>query len=278
MEKDLDEASKVFDFDNEDKDLYRLLINKKIETITFSQGHDELWVSLSDDKLYIKFVDFLNERKNEYEYDFYDFKSSTGITFIIGKRTSAMNFDDDRVERKQQLIDKFKYILKEQIDFIEELKQEDKEILKKYTFEYDRYVNSLKTGYYPFQMKRTDLKFQVAKNVSKLIDNIFAKIPLTKKEIIVYRGATNIYQGPYVSTSLDKEVSYRYIEDLNPVCCLYRIIIPKKSAIIPMFSISKFMFEEEVLLDRKRILKETKRPCKTKIENKFVDCIELIYS
>jgi hypothetical protein len=45
-----------------------------------------------------------------------------------------------------------------------------------------------------------------------------------------------------------------------------------------MFSISKFMFEEEVLLDRKRILKETKRPCKTKIENKFVDCIELIYS
>lgn len=141
-------------------------------------------------------------------------------------------------------------MLTEQIDFVDNLSKKE----KKFLVDYASYENKSNTE----------------------IDLLFNRVPKTKKEFIVYRGTAMRSINPYktyVSTSLNKSVARNFM-DFNE-CCLYRIIIPKGSSVLPLFSISEFKEEKEVLLKRGsrfRIIGN----CTISIYNEEIKCIDLL--
>jgi hypothetical protein len=187
--------------------------------------------------------------------------------------------------------------LKDQVNFILNLPENIKNVLIDYTKDLDKYINSLLSkDKYNNLLKRTDEKFKLAKKSIEIIDHLFKMIPRTTKEMVVYRGATNIFKGPYISTSLKDIIGINFMRRSPQNCCLYKIIIPVGSSILPLFPISEYLEEYEILLDRKGILDYTGNDCKVEIEGsmvKYTDqnneekeafikgymvkCIELIY-
>jgi len=83
------------------------------------------------------------------------------------------------------------------------------------------------------------------------LDKIFIEIPAISHPLIVYRGSAKKYwklEG-FSSTSLDIDIAYSYADD-----CIFRIIIPANSKVIPMYSLGNileiFNEEKEILLNR----------------------------
>lgn len=89
----------------------------------------------------------------------------------------------------------------------------------------------------------------------QLIDNAFKNAPPTIKPMIVYRGiksqkhiTTSFTSKTYVSTTVDKNVALEFQK--NYPCCLFEIVIPAGSRILPLMYISTLPDESEVLLSR----------------------------
>jgi hypothetical protein len=168
------------------------------------------------------------------------------------------------------------YQLHNQTNYIINLPDMAKKMLRDYTGYLDKYVNVLlSTNYY--NIEGSELEFKLAKHTIRVIDRLFEKVPKTTKEMVVYRGAKNIYTGPYISTSLKEVVALSFVRKIENLCCLYKIIIPEGSSILPMFVLSKHYTEYEILLDRKGILNQTGKECKVDVGDHTFDCIELIY-
>lgn len=256
----------IFDFVKNNKDI---IINKKFDSYNNKvcfEGYEELFLVTS------KIIN--NKEFKNYDVSLtFNPPSFTSVCFSHKnvKKDEEKEAEDEKIKIK---IEQNFYYLKNQIDFVKNLSENDKKLLYNYTFKYDAYTNALHSAYYPFKMKRTDEKFKIGKEISLLMDRLFLEVPKTNREITVFRGASDIFHGPYVSTTLDKNSVLGFSLDKN----IYKIIIPKGSSILPLFPISHFGHEAEILLDRKKILKKTERECKIRIYKKMHDCIELIYS
>ena len=99
----------------------------------------------------------------------------------------------------------------------------------------------------------------------QLIDNAFKNAPPTIKPMIVYRGIksqkyidTSFTSNTYVSTTIDKNVALEFQKKYP--CCLFEIVIPTGSHILPLMYISTLPHESEILLSRDseyKILKQS---------------------
>lgn len=100
--------------------------------------------------------------------------------------------------------------------------------------------------------------FKVIKQVQKEYYNIFYNAPVTNKDMIFYRGTKthyikgnigNIYKTDKIFTSISMELktAINFI-NIDNKCCLYRIIIPKKTRLLLGAGLSMYPEQLEVLI------------------------------
>jgi len=142
-------------------------------------------------------------------------------------------------------------LLKRQIEFMNNLTNSEKEIIEEYTIS-DVNVSKLYTNY-PEDYDLDEKEIKKVKKMKKVLDKLFQEIPKTTKKFTVYRGSRDIYNTPFVSTSLNINVALDFVErngknDYKNYCCLYSIEIPRNSSVLPILKISRHPYEEEILL------------------------------
>lgn len=95
--------------------------------------------------------------------------------------------------------------------------------------------------------------------IKRGLDMIFKQIPKLENDIIVYRNIhlkDKLKHGAYISTTISKYIAENIdttgLSDENEV--ILKIRIPKGHSVIPMYVFSKYLFENEVLLNKTEIL------------------------
>lgn len=131
--------------------------------------------------------------------------------------------------------------LKPQVDFINGLSPEDNKLVEYYTFQGDKGLN---------YGKKTE-------QINRL-NSLFDRVPALKNDLIVYRGViseqdsfdtrSNYFYGNFVSTSLNYDVAKDYS---GQECCFLTITVPAGSKVLPLYSVSHYPEEEEILLQGK---------------------------
>lgn len=95
--------------------------------------------------------------------------------------------------------------------------------------------------------------------IKRGFDMIFEQIPELENDIIVYRNIRlkdKLKHGAYISTTISKYIAENInttgLTDENEV--ILKIRIPKGHYVIPMYVFSKYLTENEVLLNKTEIL------------------------
>lgn len=90
----------------------------------------------------------------------------------------------------------------------------------------------------------------------RTIDEIFRGIPPLQHDVVLWRGIRmkpkvleNFTEPGYISASFDQHVVYEFM-DKEYRCCVFQIMVPKGTHVIPMYTCSTAFFEQEVLLPR----------------------------
>lgn len=84
------------------------------------------------------------------------------------------------------------------------------------------------------------------------MDTIFEKAPPLPKQMTVYRGVRDMKETSvgYVSTTLDKSVAQDFINK-ETGCCVIRVKLEKGARVLPMWTLTRYSGEYEVLLPRR---------------------------
>lgn len=140
----------------------------------------------------------------------------------------------------------YKQFFNKQLHFISTLKNKELQVIKDYT--YENYINVNKYLRHSVNSSH-DTEMD---NIVKVLDDVFKKVPPTNEDVIVYRGVkfetqvpTDFIDRGYVSTSTDKRIALN-ISDYE--CCVFKIIIPSGSHVLPIINCTYYPNELEVLL------------------------------
>lgn len=90
----------------------------------------------------------------------------------------------------------------------------------------------------------------------RMMDKIFRGIPPLQHDIVLWRGIRmkpkvleNFTEPGYISASFDQNEAYEFV-DKEYKCCVFKIMVPKGTHVIPLYTCSTAFFEQEVLLPR----------------------------
>jgi len=183
------------------------------------------------------------------EYEEYDDKVNDDKVNDDLEDDNPQSSLDDSKGNIQSAIDKYlndtpdmDSILSEQINFLKEISDDHLESLYWYTVGDCRALNArMREG------KKLSKRQQIHKDH---IMDIFNSIPPLKEQITVWRGFSSKVgydKNMFISTTIDKSIAYGYV-DVVANCCIYQIVITPGSKIIPMWTISGFTTEQEILL------------------------------
>lgn len=141
--------------------------------------------------------------------------------------------------------------LKEQFAFMKTLGTQEKNAIQEYSSDAYQSINDAMRESYSPSMSQHDMK------IVNTLDNLFASVPVTTTELIVYRGirktvdyTSKSYQTGYHSTSYDLDVAKCFMNEASTFDKLLIIKIPVGSHILPIETISRNPSEHEILLPR----------------------------
>lgn len=128
--------------------------------------------------------------------------------------------------------------LSEQEEFVATLSKAETELLKLYTYQGDKGLN------YSQKNQQIDR-----------LNDLFARVPPLTNDLILYRGVDadrgsvdrrlNYIYGNFLSTSVSSQVAKAF-KGLH--CCLYTIKVFAGTKVLPLYPVSRFANEQEVLL------------------------------
>lgn len=101
-----------------------------------------------------------------------------------------------------------------------------------------------------------NLASKISDKHGRILKSIFTRMPKLKKKLIVYRVFSKDYVKPgkypvYLSTSLTREAMMEHAKKLNRrEICLTKVVIYPNVKIFPIFDLSQFKKEQEILVDR----------------------------
>ena len=153
-------------------------------------------------------------------------------------------------EEEESKIEQYKSnpIIQKQLEFVNDLAENHKEIAKsitKYTHD-DKFYKTMNTNL--LRKKRQPKEIQVDLDN---IDEAFKAVPPLTEPLVVYRGKRkdeiNKTDLSFVSTSLFSDTT---VEFTGIGCCILQITISPGSKVLPIYDISENQSEFEILLDR----------------------------
>lgn len=139
--------------------------------------------------------------------------------------------------------------LKEQFAFMRELGVQEKNAVAEYSSDAYQSINDAMRESNSLSISPHDMK------IVDILDKLFASVPVTTSELIVYRGVrksidytSKPYQTGYHSTSYDLDVAKCFMNEASAFDKLLIIKIPIGSRILPIETISCNPSEHEILL------------------------------
>lgn len=144
---------------------------------------------------------------------------------------------------------------KPQIKYVNSLSNDTKKAIQYYTDDgYDKINNYLRYG--------GEKYVQQVYNSVKLIDNAFKNAPPLTQDVTTFRGIRSSYQiesdfieKAYTSSSVDLSVAMEF--NNKSKCCIFKILVPKGTRVLPLVDCSDNASELEVLLPKNSKFKIT---------------------
>ena len=139
--------------------------------------------------------------------------------------------------------EEYKRLVKENIEYYKTLTPEQLEAISYYKGNGYSSITEILLKSQVFNMNIPYYDY-IVKNI-KLLTEIIYNAPKTKTEIITYRGMANFIDANYIqddniyysrsftSVSIVKDVAFKFA---GSVCCLFKVIIPKDTLVLPVIS------------------------------------------
>jgi len=139
--------------------------------------------------------------------------------------------------------EEYKRLVKENIEYYKTLTPEQLEAISYYKGNGYSSITEILLKSQVFNMNIPYYDY-IVKNI-KLLTEIIYNAPKTKTEIITYRGMANFIDANYIqddniyysrsftSVSIVKDVAFKFA---GSVCCLFKVIIPKDTPVLPVIS------------------------------------------
>jgi hypothetical protein len=129
--------------------------------------------------------------------------------------------------------------------YIDAVSESDRAIIKLYTYAYDSQNEKLRLG-----LPMNFIEYAVYATLS----NVLLNMPPLKEDVILYRGMKGLPQNlhrvdHFVSTTSDYDVARGFLGwHRGERCCLMKIHVPAGTNIIPLYDLTEFEGELELLL------------------------------
>lgn len=159
-------------------------------------------------------------------------------------------------------------LINKQVDFVNHLNVKYQNVLRWYTG----------GNFDVFNMKLRQNKNLSEEEQDKLknMDYMFSLVPPINGSITVYKGknSSSVYPDKsFISTSISYEQALKFA---GKDCCILEITVSAGSKILPLFTVSRELEENEILLDRDGILSVTGSSIKS-LNNREIKIIYVTY-